>query len=168
MPSLIPSLRTLISGGTAALVMIALTLLGALDTVELGTLNRLFELRGRRAPTAPIVIVTIDEDSFDELNLPWPFPRALHGRLLDIISSGHPLVIGVDILFPEPSARGPGDDAALGAAVARARNVVLGAARTEAVEYIGDVKNEKAGSDMPLPVIRRGAAAVAPVNLTPD
>src|SRR2546427_3983 len=61
-----------------------------------------------------------------------------------------------------------GGTAALGAAVARAGNVVLGAARTEAVEYIGDVKNEKAGSDMPLPVIRRGAAAVAPVNLTPD
>src|SRR2546422_10571954 len=130
MPSLIPSLRTLISGGTAALVMIALTLLGALDTVELGTLNRLFELRGRRAPTAPIVIVSIGEDSFDELNLPWPFPRALHAKLTDILSAAGPLAIGFDVLFPEPSPRGPADDAALGAAVARAHNVVLGAAMT--------------------------------------
>src|SRR5207253_2545684 len=103
----LPSPRTLITGGAAALAMVTLTLLGALDTVELGTLNRLFELRGQRSPTAPIIIVTIDEDSFHELNLPWPFPRALHGKLLDVISSGRPLVIGVDLLFPEPSPRGP-------------------------------------------------------------
>ncbi len=164
----VPSLRTLITGGAAALVMITLTLIGGLDTVELGTLDRLFELRGKRSPTAPIIIVTIDEDSFDELNLPWPFPRALHGRLLDIISAGHPLAIGVDVLFPEPSARGAGDDAALAAAVARAGNVVLAAARTETVEYIGNLAPEKSASTMPLPEIRRGAAAVAPINMYPD
>src|SRR5213594_4803684 len=95
----VPSPRTLISGGAAALAVITLTLAGALDTVELGTLDRLFELRGKRSPTAPIIIVTIDEDSFDELNLPWPFPRALHGKLLDVISGGRPLAIGVDLLF---------------------------------------------------------------------
>src|SRR5438445_8165525 len=164
----LPSPRTLITGGAAALAMVTLTLLGALDTVELGTLNRLFELRGQRSPTAPIIIVTIDEDSFHELNLPWPFPRALHGKLLDVISSGRPLVIGVDLLFPEPSPRGPHDDAELGAAVARAGNVVLGAARADTVEYIGNRAVEKAASTMPLPVIRRGAAAVAPINMYPD
>src|SRR5215470_7902301 len=162
------SLRTLITGGAAAVVVITLALVGGLDTVELGTLNRLFELRGHRSPTAPIIIVTIDEDSFDELGLPWPFPRALHAKLLDMISAGRPLAIGVDLLFPEPSARGPKDDAALGAAVARAGNVVLAAARAETVEYIGNLASKKTGSDMPLPVIRRGAAAVAPINMYPD
>ena len=98
----LPSPRTFVTGGAAVLLMIGLTLAGALDTAELGTLNRLFELRGQRSPTAPIIIVTIDEDSFDELQLPWPFPRALHGKLLDVISGGRPLAIGVDLLFPEP------------------------------------------------------------------
>src|SRR5207244_1332583 len=79
-----------------------------------------------------------------------------------------PLVIGVDLLFPEPSPRGPHDDAELGAAVARAGNVVLGAARADTVEYIGNRAVEKAASTMPLPVIRRGAAAVAPINMYPD
>ena len=160
--------RTLVTGGIAAVVMITMALVGGLDTVELGTLNRLFELRGQRSPTAPIIIITIDEDSFDELGLPWPFPRALHARLLDRISAGRPLAIGVDLLFPEPSARGPKDDAALGDAVARAGNVVLAAARAETVEYIGNLASKKTGSDMPLPVIRRGAAAVAPINMYPD
>src|SRR5207249_10020722 len=101
-------------------------------------------------------------------SLPWPFPRALHGKLLDVISGGRPLAIGVDLLFPEPSARGPNDDAALGAAVARAKNVVLAAARAETVEYIGNLASKKTGSDMPLAIIRRGAAAVAPINMYPD
>src|SRR5207244_1303768 len=82
-------------------------------------------LRPLRSPTAQSILVPIDEDSFDALQLPWPSPRALHGKLLDVISGGRPLAIGVDLLFPEPSARGPNDDAALGAAVARAKNVVL-------------------------------------------
>jgi len=55
----LPSPRTFVTGGAAAFLMIGLTLAGALDTAELGTLNRLFELRGQRSPTAPIIIVTI-------------------------------------------------------------------------------------------------------------
>src|SRR5437773_11843570 len=103
----LPSPRTFVTGGAAALLMIGLTLAGALDTAELGMLNRLFELRGQRSPTAPVIIVTLDEDSFDELQLSWPFPRALHGMLLDVISGGRPLAIGVGLVFPEPFVRGP-------------------------------------------------------------
>ncbi|MBI4593736.1 MAG: CHASE2 domain-containing protein [Candidatus Rokubacteria bacterium] len=158
------TLRNLLLGLGAVVLTVVLIALGALETVELGTLNRLFEWRGPRRPVAPIVIVAIDEDSFDELNVPWPFPRAMHGKLLDAIAAGRPLVIGVDLLFPEPSAFGPSDDTALGAAVARAGNVVLGAARTEVSEGF----YHKSDLNMPLPVIRRGAAAVAPVNLFQD
>jgi len=94
-------------------------------------LNQLFKLRGPTAPQTPIVIVSIDEDSFDELDLQWPWPRALHARLVDIISRGRPAAVGVDLVFSEPSARGSEDDRALGAAIERAGNVVLGAAITE-------------------------------------
>src|SRR5213083_2039074 len=117
--------RTLLVGLGAMVIAVGLTLLGALENAELGTLDRLFELRGPRTPTAPIVIVNIDEDSFDEFNVPWPFPRAMHAKLVDALSAGHPLAIGFDVLFPEPSPRGSGDDEALGAAIARAGNVVL-------------------------------------------
>src|SRR2546425_6545845 len=37
---------------------------------------------------SPIVIVTIDEASNTELHTQWPFPRAMHGALLDRISAG--------------------------------------------------------------------------------
>jgi adenylate cyclase len=157
-------LRTLLAGLGAAAAAAALTLAGALEQAELATLDRLFEARGARPPAAPIVIVAIDEDSFDELDIPWPFPRALHGRLLDVLAAGRPLAVGFDILFPEPSARGPEDDRALGRAVARVGNVVLAAARTDVAEGF----YEKTDLNLPIPVIRQGAAAVAPINLYRD
>src|SRR5215475_5172396 len=99
------TLRTLLAGLAAAVVTVGLALLAALDMSELGTFDRLFELRGPRTPVTPIVIVTIDEASFDELNIAWPFPRTLHSQLVDRLAAGKPLAIGFDVLFPEPSPR---------------------------------------------------------------
>jgi adenylate cyclase len=160
--------RALALGALSAALVVALSAAGALEPLELGLLDRLFEWRGRRPPAAPIVIVAIDEDSFDELDLTWPFPRALHGRLLEAVAAGGPRVIGLDVLFPEPSPRGPGDDAALGAAVARARPVVLAAAHTRVVENVGGLVLTRDDLNLPVPAVRRAAAAVAPVNLVRD
>ena len=82
-----------------ALLPTVALLSGSLEELELRTLNAQFHLRGPRPPRTPIVVVSIDEDSFDELNLAWPWPRALHGRLLDLLAQGRPLAIGLDILF---------------------------------------------------------------------
>lgn len=158
------TLRTLSAGLAAAVLTVVLALLGALETSELGTFDRLFELRGPREPVTPIVLVTIDEDSFDELNIAWPFPRALHGQLIDKLAAGRPIAIGVDVLFSEPSPRGPEDDRALGTAVKKAGNVVLGAAITKVSEGFYD----KIDLNPPVPDVREGAAAVAPVNVDVD
>src|SRR5947209_9979206 len=112
----------------AALFVVALVLVGPLERWELLWFDQLFELRGMRPPTAPIVIVTIDESSFQELNIQWPFPRALHGKVIDRIAADRPLAIGIDVVFDSESRFGPEDDAALSAAIARAGNVVLGMA----------------------------------------
>jgi adenylate cyclase len=166
------TMRTVLAGLVAAIVAVGLALFGALESSELGALDRLFEARGPRTPVTPIVLVSIDEDSFDELNLQWPFPRALHARLIDAVSAGHPLAIGFDLVFSEPSLRGPADDEAFGAAVARAGNVVLGTATTSVAERIdaGSLRLDVQRDDpnLPLPAIRRGAAAVGPVNVTVD
>ena len=142
----------------------ALTLAGTLEFLELKSLDLRFRLRGPEAPASPIVIVSIDEDSFDELNLSWPFPRALHGRLLDLVSQGRPAAIGLDILFIEPSVLGPDDDQALADAIARAGNVVLAAASTVTEGDLG----RREDLNPPLPEIRAGAAAFGFVNLTTD
>jgi adenylate cyclase len=137
---------------------------GLFEGVERWSLNTQFHLRGPVSPIAPIVIVSIDEDSFDELDLQWPWPRALHGEFLDTVSRGKPIAVGLDLVFAEPSARGPEDDRALGEAVGRAGNVVLGAAITEVKTPLFTKEDLNA----PIGVIRERAAAVGFVNVVPD
>jgi adenylate cyclase len=166
-------LRKQLCGIGAALFVVALVLVGPLERWEYLWFDQLFELRGARPPTAPIVIVTIDESSFQELSLQWPFPRALHGQLIDRIRADRPLVIGLDIIFDSDSMFGPKDDEALGAAVSRAGNVVLGLAGAQDDQPLVSVGGKVLGakrevSNMPLPVIRKGAAAVAPLTVVPD
>ena len=132
-----PTARHLVAGGLLGLVVLLaawLDPLGYFRIAELKALDSQFDLRGPLPASAPIVIVTIDDDSFDALDRAWPWARAEHARFLDIVSRGKPLAVGFDILFAEESARGPKDDAALGAALARAATVVLAAAYTPTLE----------------------------------
>ena len=150
-------------GIAAALVVLVVGGVGALDWLEYKSLELFFEVRGAVQPTAPIVIVAIDESSFIELNQQWPFPRAMHAQLLQTIAQGKPLAIGVDLIFDVPSQRGAEDDEALGEAVTFAGNVVLGAAP----KYENRGFAEQFDANMPLPVIRKGGV-VGPVNLDQD
>jgi len=120
--------------GLAAALGDAYDVSGFLAHNELKAVNAQFSLRGPRTPHAPVVIVTIDEDSFVELNMPWPWPRALHAKFPDIVSLGMPAVIALDILFIEPSSRGPADDQALAQAISRSGKVVLAAGLGEVLE----------------------------------
>jgi len=140
------------------------SVLGLLEGVERWGYNIQFDLRGPIPPKTPIVIVSIDEDSFDELDLQWPWPRALHGTFLEIMSRGKPAAIGFDLVFAEPSSRGDDDDRALGAAVGLAGNVVLGAAFTE----VRGTRSIKEDLNPPLPMIRERAAAMGFVNFNQE
>ncbi len=153
----------LVGVGAGAVVALA-TLPGFLEFLELKSLDLRFVLRGPIRPASPIVIISIDEDTFDELDLAWPFPRAFHGKLLDRLSQGRPAAIGLDLLFPEPSSRGSRDDQVLGEAVARAGNVVLGADLTE----IREALFVKEDINPPIKVIRGAATPFGFVNLSTD
>jgi adenylate cyclase len=158
-----PTARHLVAGGLLGLMVVLASWmdpLGYFRVAELKALDSQFELRGPRAPLSPIVIISIDEDSFDALHQPWPWPRALHAKFLDVVSRSRPAAIGLDVLFAEPSSRGPGDDSTLAAAIARANNVVLAAALTTSKD---EGTEERAGfkrQDLnpPLPLMRGGTA----------
>ncbi|MCJ8519207.1 adenylate cyclase [Pseudorhizobium tarimense] len=49
------------------------------------------------------IIVAIDEPSLAEINLQWPWPRTLHARLVTALRAAGAHVIGLDIIFSEPS-----------------------------------------------------------------
>src|SRR5437867_3463603 len=95
----------------------------ALRVPELATLDARFGIRGREPPPRDIVVVSIDDVTFGDLGLRWPFPRSVHGRLIDRLRADGARVIAYDVQFTEAS--DPGQDAALFDAVQRAGNVVL-------------------------------------------
>lgn len=76
-----------------------------------------------RSPAPRTVLVVIGERSLSTIGA-WPFPRSLHARLLERMSQAR--VVGLDILFPEPSAD-PREDQALARAMAAHGGVVLAA-----------------------------------------
>jgi adenylate cyclase len=156
--SLAASWRVFLAGSLAGLAIVVLAAANPLSFFEIAELKALdaqFTLRGPREPQTPIVVVTIDEDSFDGLNLSWPWPRAVHAKFLDVVGRGGPVAIGMDILFTEPSSRGPADDAALGEAVDRVRDrIVLAAALTT----VGDASFVKQALNPPIPEVRGTAA----------
>jgi adenylate cyclase len=93
--------------------------------------------------------------------------------VIDRIAADRPLAIGIDVLFDSDSRFGPDDDAALGAAITRAGNVVLGLSIAWDAQALYTIGGERRGAEreivsMPVPVIREGAAAVAPFNVEPD
>ena len=82
-----PTARHLLAGGLLGLVVVLASWvdpLGYFSVAELKALDSQFDLRGPLPASSPIVIVSVDEGSNDELELPWPWPRELHARFLDI------------------------------------------------------------------------------------
>jgi adenylate cyclase len=76
----------LLALGLAAVAAAALAgladLTGALDSLERATITTRFALRHVPRPSN-IVVVKIDDRTFGELGLQWPFPRSLHGHVID-------------------------------------------------------------------------------------
>jgi len=99
-----------------------------LKSLELTTVDARFDLRGRQPQPHDVVIVGIDEFTLglrdaNGKQIHWPYPRHLHGRLINILHRDGARVIAYDIQFTEPTL--PSEDNALIQAVAGAGNVVL-------------------------------------------
>ncbi len=84
----------------------------------------MFLVRGDKPRPNNIVVVGIDENSFDELNLQWPWPRGLHGKLIDTLYASGAKAVAFDLLFAEPSTEI--EDQKLADAIARHGSVILG------------------------------------------
>ncbi len=112
----------LVGLGTAGLVLV-LWGFGVMDPLERNSIDARFSVRGNQKPDPRVVVVAIDDVTFSDLRIHWPFPRELHARLLDRINAGHPTAIAFDVQFTEATT--PRQDGALLDAVDRAGNVVL-------------------------------------------
>ncbi len=141
----------------------------------------------RRPQSDKVVIVDIDQKSLEEMNDDagsWPWPRSVHGELIEHIAAQNPQAIVFDILFNEPDVFRPEHDAAFAEAVAQHPNVWLamtlnsngtGAVVSELPPSVGarPVGNPKPGTRLPIllplvvaqyPEAMRGGL----INFTPD
>jgi adenylate cyclase len=113
----------LVAGATVAGGLFAyLSGLRFIDDLERQTVDARFSVRGAQ-PARDVVVVDIDDVTFSDLNLRWPFPRRFHAQLLDRIRAGHPKAIAFDVQFTEPT--DVKDDNALVEAVSRNRGRIV-------------------------------------------
>jgi adenylate cyclase len=75
-----------------------------------------------------VVIIDVDQRSLEQMNDlagSWPWPRSVHGELIDHIARQRPRAITLDMKFNEADVYRPNEDAVFAEAVARHPNVWL-------------------------------------------
>jgi len=58
-------------------------------------------LASLRTPSDKIAVIAIDDQSIANLGR-WPWPRAIHAKMVDILAAGHAKVVGYTVFFFEP------------------------------------------------------------------
>src|ERR1051325_1807791 len=91
-----------ISSLVVVTLMLLATTFGLLKTPELRAVGFAFRLRGRQPPTTPVVIVAIDDNTFANTAMQWPWPRTYFAQMVDHLVAGGARVIAFDVFFFEP------------------------------------------------------------------
>jgi len=115
----------------------------------------------------PVVVLAIDEPTFQALGQGWPFPRSLHAHLLDRLHADGAAAVGFDVVFADPAAD-PAQDAALARSVAAAVSagtpVVLASAR----EKVDSASATLWTDVLPLQALRDAGAHHGDAGVQPD
>ena len=104
--------------------LLALLLVGAASlsrpwhALEFKTFDLWTALAAPHRSALPVVVLAIDEPTFQEVQQSWPFPRSLHARVLDRLRDDGALAVGFDVVFADPGA--PDQDAAFAQSLAAA------------------------------------------------
>lgn len=115
-----------------------------------------------RTVEVPVVILAIDEPSFQQMQVQWPFPRRLHAQVLERLKVDGARAVGFDMVFAEPSS--PEDDAVLEQAIRGGPPVVLAASRERTESANASLWSEV----MPLERFLAAGALPGQVQVTPD
>jgi CHASE2 domain-containing sensor protein len=105
--SSIPYYRPLVLALIALAIVVRVADPPSLERLRLFALDTYQRVTPREQTMRPVVIVDIDEQSLKTIGQ-WPWPRTLLADLITRISQLGAVVIGMDILFPEPDRMSPG------------------------------------------------------------
>ncbi len=150
--------------GVGLLLVTLLNQLGIVETLELAIYDLRFRMRGARLADAPVVIVAINDESFNALDRNLrTWPRAEYARLIDDIAAGGPAVIGVDVAWTH-AGTGTGGDEVLAQSLRRASPVILAGL----IEHQEDVGYEYDRYAAPVEILAGAADGVGLVNVALD
>jgi adenylate cyclase len=93
-------------GFLCAAFLVVLSFLPFGQSLENQTLDLFYRLRPVAPPPADLLIVAIDEPSFQELRRPWPWPRRLHAELVDRLKAAGARLIIFDVSVRRPRQTG--------------------------------------------------------------
>ncbi|MDX6600430.1 MAG: hypothetical protein QOE87_4317, partial [Gaiellales bacterium] len=145
-------LAALVVAGVGALALSGVSALtGALDSLERASIAARFAAR-HVSPPSDIVVVRIDDQSIGELQA-FPFPRSLHGRMIDRLHAAGVREIVYDVQFTEPS-KDWRQDLALYDAIGAAGGATLATSQSDA-----HGKTNVLGGDANLAKVNARAAA---------
>jgi adenylate cyclase len=102
--------------GTIGLVLVSYGL-GLFDNFERQSVDARFSVRGAQKAPKDVIVVGIDDRTFSDLNVRWPFSRTLHAKVIDAIAKDGPKAIAYDVQFSEYGT--VAEDNALGLAIQR-------------------------------------------------
>jgi EAL domain-containing protein (putative c-di-GMP-specific phosphodiesterase class I)/CHASE2 domain-containing sensor protein len=114
----------------------------------------------QRKASGDVVIAEIDSRSLAEIDR-WPWPRSIHGHVIDQLSAARAHTIAFDVDFSSPSR--PAEDAAMAAALARAGGSVI----LPTFRQFERSNSAKVYENLPIPAFKNNAF-LASVNIVPD
>ena len=150
------------------LILIVFAVLAAISTLNLGQtlenqgLDFWYRLRPYSSPPPEILIVAIDEHSFQDLKKAWPWPRSYHAKIVRKLKAAGARLIVFDVLFAEPS--NPEDDQLFTEAIRKAGNVIL----ATTVEFSESAQASSQILVQPFEPFRKAALDLGLTLVTPD
>ncbi|MFZ5723812.1 MAG: CHASE2 domain-containing protein [Pseudomonadota bacterium] len=121
--------RQILLLGLIALLLIAVGAGGGFTRVDRIALDGMLALHAQaRQLPADIVVIDIDQKSLEDMNAAagsWPWPRAVHGELIEALRQAQPKAIVFDLLLNEADTFRPESDEYFSAVVAAAPDVYL-------------------------------------------
>jgi adenylate cyclase len=94
-----------------------------LERIELAARDLMMQVRGPQPTTGEIVIVAIDDQSFNWTGYQWPWPRTYMAQIVDKLNESGARVVGVDVFLFEVDPD-PQGDPALAASLEQAQSAV--------------------------------------------
>lgn len=109
----------------STLIVLAIYVFNGFDVLESKAVDFRFHLRGARPVDENIVVIMVDEPSIEKLGR-WPWPRRVHGELVEKLAKAGAKVVAFDSLFTEKDLGNPASDSKL-AEAAQETGIVVSA-----------------------------------------